>query len=307
MIESGTLRSQSGLRAWIRQLRVHQWMKNFLIFVPLLTAFLSDQTLVLTAVIAFLAFSLAASATYVFNDLWDLGNDRLHPRKRHRPLASGQIAIAPAVIVASVLLATALGLASVVGRGFLLLLGLYLLLTTAYSSHFKRYVVLDVVTLSALYTIRIIAGSSAVGVQTSVWLLAFSVFLFLSLALIKRCTELVVIGRAGLTATEGRDYRTEDLAVLWPMGVGAGLCAVVVFALFVNAVEAELRYATPQLLWLVGMGLISWLGRLWIKTARGEMHDDPLVYALRDRGSRILIAAMVVATVVSRVVHLRLP
>lgn len=294
-------------RLWIRQLRVHQWMKNLLLFVPLLTAFVADRALALTAVLAFLAFSGAASATYIFNDLWDLESDRLHPRKRSRPLASGQIAVAPAVAVASLLLAAALGLAWTLGLSFFLLLLLYLVSTTLYSAQLKRYAFLDVVTLSGLYTIRIIAGSAAVGVQTSVWLLAFSVFLFLSLALIKRCTELVTIERAGLDATTGRDYRVDDLVVLWPMGVGAGLCAVVVFALFVSAVGAEGRYQTPELLWLVGMGLICWLGRLWIKTARGEMHDDPLVFALRDGGSRVLIASMVVVTVVARIVDVRWP
>lgn len=294
------------MRVWLRQLRVHQWMKNLLIFVPLLTAFVADRALLVTALAAFFCFSFAASATYVFNDLWDLESDRLHPRKRHRPLASGQIAVGPAVAVASTLLVVALGAAWLVGPAFLLLLALYLVSTTVYSSHVKRYAFLDVVFLSGLYTIRILAGSAAVGVRTTVWLLAFSVFLFLSLALIKRCTELVTVERAGLVATTGRDYRVEDLVVLWPMGVGAGLCAVVVFALFVNVVETEARYRTPELLWLVGMGLNFWLGRLWIKTARGEMHDDPLVYALRDRGSRVIVAAMVAITVIARVLDLGL-
>src|SRR5262249_47616675 len=147
-------------------------------------------------------------------------------------------------------------------------------------------------------------GSAAVGVTTSIWLLAFSVFIFLSLALVKRCAELVSLDRAGLDATHGRDYQVADLAVLWPMGVGAGLCAVVVFTLFVRAIETEARYATPQLLWLVAIGFIYWLGRVWIKTARGEMHDDPVVYAVRDFGSRMTILAMVTATLAAYFIHL---
>jgi 4-hydroxybenzoate polyprenyltransferase len=273
--------------------------------VPLLTAFaFTDAGKLLVTSLAFLSFSLAASATYVFNDLWDLDSDRRHPRKRSRPLASAQIPIAASVGVSATLLLVALVLASTLATGFLLLLMLYLLLTTAYSWVLKRYVLLDVLMLSMLYTLRIVAGSAAIGVTTSVWLLAFSVSLFFSLALVKRCAELFSADRAGLDETHGRDYHVGDLVVLWPMGVGAGLCAMVVFTPFVSAVETETRYATPQLLWLIAVGIMYWLGRLWIKTARGEMHDDPVVYAVRDFGSRMTIAAMVALTLAAYFVYL---
>ncbi len=166
--------------------------------------------------------------------------------------------------------------------------------TTTYSWMLKAYVLIDVVMLSLLYTLRILAGSVAIGVATSSWLLAFSVFMFLSLALVKRCAELVSLAQNGTAATRGRDYRVTDLAVLWPLGVGAALSAVVVFGLFISGPETEARYASPRLLWLVAVGLVYWLARLWIKTSRGEMHDDPLVYAIKDRGSRVTMFGMVV-------------
>jgi len=169
----------------------------------------------------------------------------------------------------------------------------YVVLTSAYSWVLKEYVLVDVLMLALLYTLRILAGSVAVGIATSSWLLAFSVFMFFSLALVKRCSELVSLEHAGAKATRGRDYRVTDLVVLWPLGVGAALSAVVVFGLFINAPETQVRYASPQLLWLVAIGLIYWLARLWIKTSRGEMHDDPVIYAIKDRGSRVTVLAMV--------------
>lgn len=157
----------------------------------------------------------------------------------------------------------------------------------------KEYVLIDVLMLSLLYTLRILAGSVAIGIATSSWLLAFSVFMFLSLALVKRCAELVSLEENGKAATRGRDYRVTDLVVLWPLGVGAALSAVVVFGLFISAPETQARYGTPQMLWLVALGLIYWLARLWVKISRGEMHDDPVIYAIKDHGSRMTVFAMV--------------
>jgi 4-hydroxybenzoate polyprenyltransferase/phosphoserine phosphatase len=286
-------RARPGPADWIRAFRVHQWAKNVLLFVPLLTSFAFTGLGRLTScVLAFVAFSLTASATYVANDLWDLESDRVHPRKRLRPFASARIPIASGVGAASVALAAGLALAAAVSPAFLLLMLAYLVLTSLYSWVLKEYVLIDVLMLSLLYTLRIFAGSIAVGIAISSWLLAFSVFVFLSLALVKRCSELVTLDRIGKTVTRGRDYRVSDLTVLWPLGVGAALSAVVVFGLFVAAPETQARYATPELLGLVGVGLLYWLARLWIKTSRQEMHDDPVVYALRDRGSRLVLLAM---------------
>ncbi|MBB5017664.1 4-hydroxybenzoate polyprenyltransferase [Chitinivorax tropicus] len=286
---------QVGCFVWLRALRVHQWLKNLLLLVPMLTAFsFTDAGKMLNMVLAFLAFSLTASATYILNDLGDLENDRAHPRKRLRPFASAQLPILGGLGASISTLAVAFGLAWLVSSEFVWTLMAYLALTSAYSWVLKSYMLVDVLLLSLLYTLRILAGAVAIGVAVSSWLLAFSVFIFLSLALVKRCAELIVLGANGEAVLHGRDYRVTDLVVLWPLGVGAALSAVVVFGLFIHAPETQSRYSSPQLLWLVGVGLIYWLARLWVKTARGEMHDDPVVFAAKDRGSRLTILAMVV-------------
>ena len=306
-IEREYPKQAGGLSVWLRALRVHQWIKNLLLFVPLLTTFeFTHIDKLASMVLAFVAFSLAASATYVVNDLWDLESDRAHPRKRLRPFASGALPIAQGLLVAGIALVLALGLASAVSQGFLWMLLTYLVLTSFYSWVIKEYVLMDVLMLSLLYTIRILAGSVAIGAITSSWLLAFSAFIFLSLALVKRCAELVSLKDAGAGATRGRDYRVTDLVVLWPLGVGAALCAVVVFGLFISAPETQARYATPQLLWFVAIGLVYWMARLWIKTSRGEMHDDPVVYAIKNRGSRLTVLAMVAVAVIAHFFALEL-
>ena len=249
-----------------------------------------EKLLVSTA--AIFSFSLAASATYIVNDLWDLDSDRAHARKRLRPLASGEVTIISSLIVSASFLTAGLAIAWMVSVRFLSMVILYLIITSSYSWVLKQYVLIDVIVLSLLYTLRILAGSVAIGVTTSTWLLAFSVFLFLSLALVKQCSELVSLEKAGKADTSGRDYRVGDLVVLWPLGIGAAISAVVVFGLFISSPETTVRYASPPTLWLVALGLIYWLSRLWIKTARGEMHDDPVVYAVRDRGSRIVVLFM---------------
>jgi len=299
-VEREFAREERGFDVWLRALRVHQWLKNLLLFVPLLTAFsFLDAGKLATTVVAFLAFSFAASASYVLNDLWDLENDRAHPRKRLRPFASARLPIVQGLAVAAAALVIALAMALAVSKGFLFMLLLYLALTSAYSWVLKEHVLVDVLTLSLLYALRILAGSVAIGVPASSWLLAFSVFVFLSLALVKRCAELVSLDQNGEGSARGRDYRVTDLVVLWPLGVGAALSAVVVFGLFISADETQARYATPQLLWLVAIGLIYWLGRLWIKTSRGVMDDDPLVYALKDPRGLVAVFAMIVTVLVA--------
>lgn len=292
---------RADLRAWLPALRVHQWSKNLLIFVPLLTAFsFLDLGKVGASLLAFVSFSLAASATYLVNDLWDLDNDRAHPRKRGRPFASGRLGIPQGLGAALLLLAAALFLASSVSDGFLVMLLAYLVATSAYSWRLKQYVLIDVLTLSLLYTLRILAGAMAIGVATSPWLLAFSVFVFLSLALIKRCSELISLQQLGQAATRGRDYRVSDQQVLTPLGIAAALSAVVIFGLFISTPETMRQYAQPHLLWLTGIGLIYWLARLWIKTARGEMHDDPIIFAAKDFGSQVTISVMLATTLAAR-------
>jgi 4-hydroxybenzoate polyprenyltransferase/phosphoserine phosphatase len=290
-----------GLAVWLQALRVHQWLKNTLLFVPLLTAFTFHQVDKLAVLAqAFLAFSFAASATYLVNDLWDLASDRAHPRKRFRPFASARLPILRGLVVAGALLVLALALGVAVSKDFAAMVAAYVALTAAYSLGLKGRVMIDVIVLSLLYTLRILAGSVAIEVTTSAWLLAFSVFLFLSLALVKRCSELVSLESNHEHATRGRDYRVSDLAVLWPLGVASALSSVVVFGMFIDAPETRARYVTPTLLWLVAVGLIYWLARLWIKTSRGEMHDDPMVFALKDRGSRVTVLAMIAVVLAAR-------
>jgi 4-hydroxybenzoate polyprenyltransferase/phosphoserine phosphatase len=303
-VEQEFPKERASLKVWLRALRVHQWLKNLLLFVPLMTAFsFQDAGKFTTMCIAFLAFSFAASGTYILNDLWDLDNDRQHPRKRNRPFASALLPIHHGLAMSASALGLAFILSAFVSPAFVLMLLLYVVLTTAYSWVLKTHMLIDVLMLSLLYTLRILAGAVAVAIPASSWLLAFSVFIFLSLALVKRCAEMVSLKEAGKAVAQGRDYRVSDLVVLWPMGVGAALSAVVVFGLFISAPETQARYASPQLLWLVAVGLIYWLGRLWVKTSRGEMDDDPVVYAIKDRGSRVTVIFMFAVMMIAHAVN----
>jgi 4-hydroxybenzoate polyprenyltransferase/phosphoserine phosphatase len=294
-----------GIATWIRALRVHQWLKNLLLFVPIFTAFgFFDMNKLVPIIVAFASMSLGASATYIVNDLWDLNNDRMHPRKRFRPFASGALSISSGLKCAAILLAVSLGLAFVASRSFVAMLLLYLLLTSAYSWNLKKRSLIDVIVLSLLYTLRIFAGSVAVGIEISKWLLAFSLLTFLSLALVKRCAELVSVRQSGGLETPGRDYRVADLEVLWPLGIGSALAAVVVFGLFINAPETAARYGAVSLLWLAAIGFIYLLSRLWLATVRGEMGDDPVVYVIEDLGSRLTMLLMVAVVTVAHFLHL---
>ena len=293
-------------KAWIRALRPHQWVKNGLVFVPLLTAFaFADLARAQSAVLAFAAFCLAASATYLLNDILDVDSDRIHPRKRQRPFASGQLPMHHGLAVSALLFAASLETAYLVSHAFLAMLGGYVALTTLYSSAVKRYIFLDVLTLAILYTWRVLSGSIAVSITLSSWLFAFSVFTFLSLALVKRCSELVHIQSEGRQATPGRDYSVQDLAFSGRLGVGASLSSLVVFGLYVGSPDAAKQYQTPELLWLFGIVYLYWSSRIWIKTVRGEMHDDPIVFAFRNRGSRVTILAMISLVLAAHFIPLR--
>lgn len=295
----------AGIATWLKALRVHQWLKNLLLFVPLFTAFsFFDMEKLATLIVAFVSMSLGASATYIVNDLWDLNNDRLHPRKRFRPFASGALSIASGVKCAAALLVVSLALAFLASPDFAAMLVLYLFVTSAYSWALKKQPLMDVIVLSLLYTLRIFAGSVAVSIDISKWLFAFSLLTFLSLALVKRCAELVSVRQNGAHATTGRDYRVADLEVLWPLGIGSTFAAVVVFGLFINAPETAARYGAASLLWLVAIGFIYLLARLWLATVRGEMDDDPVVYVIEDRGSRLTMLSMVAIVIVAHFVHL---
>ncbi|MCU1135966.1 UbiA family prenyltransferase [Stenotrophomonas maltophilia] len=276
-------------QAWLKALRPHQWLKNLLVFVPLLTAhrFL-EAPAVADALLAFAAFSLCASGVYVLNDLLDLDADRRHPRKRHRPFAAGRLPLLHGLVAGPLLTLCGLAVALACSPAFAAVLAGYYALTVAYSLRLKRIVMLDVVLLASLYTLRIIGGTVAIGAELSFWLLAFSMFIFLSLALLKRYTELHAVLARGKTRANGRGYGVEDLPLLQSLGAAAGYCAVLVMALYINSPDSVELYRNPKLLWFICPVLLYWVSRAWVIAHRGNMHDDPIVFAATDRPSQVV-------------------
>jgi len=287
---------RSYVKLLVKAIRVHQWLKNGLIFVPIVAAHrIDDVSADVQVVAAFFAFSLWASSVYVLNDLTDLRSDRLHPRKKRRPFASGELSIIHGLTLAPILLVASASLAALVlPVRFLLVLAGYYVATMTYTFVAKERVVWDVVLLAGLYVVRVIAGAAAVSVPVSFWLLAFSMFIFLSLALAKRYSEMRVQHGLGRTHAHGRGYLTEDMPVLQSMGVSSGYLAVLVMALYINSPEIHALYSRPHVLWAICPLLLFWISRIWVKTHRGEMHDDPVVFAVRD-GVSLLVGALTVA------------
>ena len=283
---------------YLRELRLHHWIKNLLVFAPLVAAHrLTDATFLAQAAIAFLAFGLCASSVYLLNDLMDLEADRHHPRKRARPLAAGRVPVtlAPALILA--LLAAAVAVSLALPKAVLGTLGAYLVLNIAYSLWLKSVPILDVLVLAGLYTLRIIAGSAAISIWPSTWLLAFSMFLFLSLALVKRYAELMAMRAVEGAKAKARGYRLDDAELLASLGGGAGYLAVLVLALYIDGAAAHALYSRPQLFWVLCVLLLYWISHLWLMAHRRGMHDDPLVFAVRDLTSQVLLGLMAVALV----------
>lgn len=282
---------------YLKALRPHQWLKNILVFLPLLAAHkIADWHLAINAVQAFVAYGLCASSVYLLNDLLDLPSDREHPRKRKRPFASGAVPISHGVLLIPLLLGVALVISSTLPTLFMLVIGGYYLTTVAYSIWLKNRVLVDVITLAGLYTFRIIAGAAATGISPSFWLLAFSMFLFLSLALVKRYSELLVVLKQNKANASGRGYNVDDLPLLMSLGAASGFLSVLVMALYMNSPDVNKLYGHPQILWLILPLLLYWISRVWMKTHRGEMHDDPVIFAVRDRIS--MYTAIVVAGVI---------
>ena len=275
---------------YVRALRPHQWIKNMVVFVPLAADHGTDARLYLTLVGVFAALSACASGTYLLNDVLDLPHDRRHGRKRHRPLAAGRAALLPSVGLGFALVAAGLAAAFLLsvtaGYGVLL----YLAATFAYSLWLKRKTFIDVIVLALLYAIRVLIGAAAVSVVPSPWLLAFSLFIFLAIAIAKRQTEL-----AAGEGVDGRAYHAEDGPAMAALGAGSGFATVVVLTLYIQSPEVSARYAQHELLWLVCPLLIHWLGRLTLLAGRGAVDDDPVVFAMRDRTSWLTGLAIVAA------------
>lgn len=301
VIEIETLieNERPGIKEYLKALRLHQWSKNALVFLPLLGAHrVGELDLLADAVLAFIVFGLCASSVYLLNDLLDLPADRIHPSKRRRPFAAGTVPIIHGVILIPLLLILSFGLALFLPPLFLAVLALYYVSTLTYSLWLKRVVLVDVLLLAGLYTTRVLAGAAAVEIIPSFWLLAFSMFLFLSLALAKRYTELMVMHEHGTETTRGRGYQSSDLGALLSLGTAGGYMAVLVLALYINSPEVGKLYKRPEAIWLLCPLLLYWISRMWLGANRGKLHDDPVVFALKDHVSRwvILISFIIVVT-----------
>ncbi|MEO0389188.1 MAG: UbiA family prenyltransferase, partial [Pseudomonadota bacterium] len=274
---------------WLAAMRPHQWTKNLLVFLPALAAHSTDARDWALAVLAFAAFSLVASGVYVLNDLLDLQVDRAHPRKRFRPLAAGTLSLWHGTALAPALLAGGGLLGLLFGSGlFAALLFLYFGLTLAYSLALKRQLVIDICTLAGLYALRVLAGAAVTGIAPSPWLLVFSLFFFLALAAVKRQAELVATAGTGVESGGGgggRAYVAADLPIVTGMALSSGYVAVLVMALFISAPTTAALYGEPALLWGICPVLLYWISRAVMLAHRGGMHDDPVVFAFRDRVS----------------------
>ncbi len=279
------------LRHCLKAMRLHQWLKNLLVFAPLVLAHrLFEQQLVVQACIAFFAFSLCASSVYLLNDILDLAADRRHPKKRLRPFASGALPVLHGVLLAPVLLAGALALSLFLPPLFGVMLALYYLTTLVYSLFIKRTVLFDVLVLAGLFTFRLLAGGAAVGVPLSFWLLAFSMFLFLSLALVKRYVELRMLPNEPGRQLAGRGYQAADLETLAHFGIVSGYMAVLVLALYIDSQAVTLLYGHPEMIWFLCPLILYLVSRIWLLARRGEMHDDPVVFAVKDSRSLAVVA-----------------
>jgi 4-hydroxybenzoate polyprenyltransferase len=285
------------LKSAVRSMRLYQWVKNLLIFLPAFTSHTGTNWPVLTrCAIAFLAFSVCASGVYVMNDLLDLDEDRRHGRKRKRPFASGQCPISTGVLLAAVCLMTGLTLAVSVGGPLLPLLLLYVGLTSWYSLHLKRLLLVDVLILALLYTLRLVVGHAVTGIPSSVWLSSFAFFLFLSLAFAKRAAELVKANRAGAEMVPGRGYAAVDLQIITTAGVSSGFLSSLVLALYINSSAVGLLYHRPEVLWAIVPLLLYYIARLWVICGRGELDDDPIIYTAKS-SSTYWLAVMVLLIV----------
>lgn len=285
-----------GIGVLFRMLRVHQWLKNILLFVPFFAGHqILNSDVWFSLILAFFSFSLCASTVYIVNDLMDLECDRQHPRKRKRPFASGDFPAWAGVALAPFLLLTSLALAQYVGEAFTAWLVLYFLLTCAYSFRLKRIILIDCITLAMLYTLRVIAGTAASGMEISFWLLAFSIFLFMSLAFLKRYAELESQILNSEEKVAGRGYFTADASLIRTQGITSGYVAVLVLALYLHSDDIVRLYAIPELIWAEVPIVLYWISWMWMQAHRGNMHDDPLVYAVKDKSS--LLAGFVFSLV----------
>ena len=277
---------------FVQALRIHQWAKNLLLFLPLILSHqVGNVGAIMAALAGYVSFSFCASSVYLLNDLLDLEHDRQHSSKRLRPFASGNLSISIGLIASPLLLVLALVMATVLPLEFILIICGYYFLTMLYSFLLKAFAIVDVILLACLYTTRIIAGAAAISVVPTFWLLAFSMFLFMSLAIVKRFTELNNLQNSDSTQPAGRGYQAGDLDILSMLGSASGFMAVLVFALYINAEETQVLYETPELLWFICPLLLYTVSRIWLLAHRGVLDEDPVVFAITDRSSQFVVVA----------------
>lgn len=285
----------SSLRGFsLAALRPHQWMKNVLLFVPIFTSHhLLDESYLVNALLAFVAMSMCASSVYILNDLLDIEEDRLHQHKRERPFAAGKASIIGGIVTLLCLLAGAILLATLVGQGFVLWLGIYYALTLSYSLYLKRVMLVDILLLASLYTVRIVAGAAAISVMLSGWLLGFSMLFFLSLSMVKRYADLIALSNAGVSGyLPGRRYHTRDLRLLKWLGLASAYLSVGVLALYVNSDAVVVLYSDPRLLWLLVPLTFIWVSRVWWAADKGQIHSDPVLFVIKDRFSQVMLVTL---------------
>jgi len=285
-------------RTLLKAIRIHQWAKNVLLLAPLLLSHKLRPEAIGAVIAAFFCFSFMASASYLVNDMLDIENDRSHSTKRFRPFAAGDLAVSSGLALSFALTLASFALLPLLPREFAMWLAAYIISTTAYSFYLKRVALVDVLVLSGLYTLRLLAGGAATGTEISHWLAGFSVFLFLSLAMVKRFSELENLRERGITATHGRGYLVADLDQIRSFGTSSATAAVLVLMMYIARPDVTALYKHAGRLWLVVPLLLFWLYRVWLLGSRGEMDDDPVIFALRDRIS-LAVGACVLAVAVS--------
>jgi len=286
------------LKTFLKAIRVHQYAKNTLVFIPLLAGHLYfNLPLILDAVLAFIAFNLLASSVYILNDLLDLQADRQHHSKKHRAFAAGDFSISFGLMLIPLFMIPAFVIATFLPKYFILVLLGYFVATLLYSFHIKKQLLLDVFLLAILYTVRIIAGMVAINASYSQWLISFSVFFFLSLAFVKRYTELYFAKQKNETKLNSRSYHIDDLTQLSLFGVVSGYLSTVIFALYLNSSNVVTLYKHPQILWLACIFLLYWISRIWMLATRGLIDEDPVLFAVKDKVSFAVIFAIAIVAI----------
>ncbi len=298
-VHSGSVRGNTA-RALFKALRPRQWLKNLLVFVPMLAGHALDLPTLIASLVAFVAFSLCASSAYLLNDALDAQDDRVHPTKHTRPIASGALPLPLALLASPLLALAAIVLCAAFDPLLLAAVLVYFVSTVAYSVWLKRLLMVDIVALAVLYSLRVIGGAAATGIPPSFWLLGFSFFVFLSLALLKRHSELINLHKRGKDKTRGRGYTVDDRIPVGIMGVNSAFLSVLVFMLYFNSGNVLDLYATPA--WLGGILplLVFWLGRLWVLSFRGQVNEDPVLYVSKDKVSLVVVGCcLLLATLAS--------